>query len=184
MKRVFVVHGWAGNPNDGWKPWLKKELEANGFNVTIPAMPSPAKPRMKEWIETLKNLVGKPDEETILVGHSLGCIAILRYLEELKEGKIHKAVLIAGFSNNLGFDEIKNFFEKPIDWNKIKQRCDNFVLLHSDNDPYVPLKEGKILEKELNSKLVIEKGKKHFSNDDGIDFLLQGKPILKAVLEE
>jgi len=30
MKRVFIIHGWGGNPEEGWLPWLKKELEAKG----------------------------------------------------------------------------------------------------------------------------------------------------------
>jgi len=25
--RIFIIHGWDGNPHDSWKPWLKKEPE-------------------------------------------------------------------------------------------------------------------------------------------------------------
>ena len=28
MQRVFIIHGWDGYPEEGWFPWLKKELEA------------------------------------------------------------------------------------------------------------------------------------------------------------
>jgi hypothetical protein len=31
MKRVFIIHGWAGGPMGGWIPWLKCELEAAEF---------------------------------------------------------------------------------------------------------------------------------------------------------
>lgn len=31
-KRVFIVHGWDGKPSGAWLPWLKKELEAKGFD--------------------------------------------------------------------------------------------------------------------------------------------------------
>ena len=27
MKRVFIIHGWEGHPENAWFPWLKKELE-------------------------------------------------------------------------------------------------------------------------------------------------------------
>ena len=27
MKRVFIIHGWDGYPEEGWFPWLKEELE-------------------------------------------------------------------------------------------------------------------------------------------------------------
>ena len=32
-----MVHGWDGNPNNHWFPWLKKELEKRGFEVHVPA---------------------------------------------------------------------------------------------------------------------------------------------------
>ena len=38
MKRVFIIHGWGGYPEEGWLPWLKKELEKNGFKVFVPAI--------------------------------------------------------------------------------------------------------------------------------------------------
>ena len=25
-KRVFIVHGWGGHPDEGWFPWLSSEL--------------------------------------------------------------------------------------------------------------------------------------------------------------
>ena len=27
MRRVFIIHGWGGYPEEGWFPWLKKELK-------------------------------------------------------------------------------------------------------------------------------------------------------------
>lgn len=29
-KRVYLLHGWGGQPAGGFRPWLKKELEARG----------------------------------------------------------------------------------------------------------------------------------------------------------
>src|SRR3989338_4454364 len=61
-KRVFVIHGWGGSPGGGWKPWLKEELEARGFQVIMPQMPNPEFPKMDEWVGTLASLVGKPEK--------------------------------------------------------------------------------------------------------------------------
>jgi esterase/lipase len=36
MKKVFIIHGWDGYPEEGWFPWLKKELEKKGFSVFVP----------------------------------------------------------------------------------------------------------------------------------------------------
>ncbi len=106
-KRVFIIHCWDGRPNYCWYPWVKKELEKNGFQVNVPAMPETEMPRMEKWVPELRKLVGSPDKDVYLVGHSVGCITILRYLESLKENeKIGGAVLVAGFTDDLDFKEI------------------------------------------------------------------------------
>ncbi|MFH1866595.1 MAG: hypothetical protein ABIJ81_00730 [Patescibacteria group bacterium] len=53
MKRAIIIHDWEGYPEECWFPWLKKELEANGFKVDVPAMPNSAKPKMSEWMPYL-----------------------------------------------------------------------------------------------------------------------------------
>lgn len=83
MPRVFLLHGWEGRPNNHWFPWLSLELKARGWEVNAPQLPNAAEPKVKEWLSFLKDYVGKPDTDTYFVGHSLGCIAIARYLAEL-----------------------------------------------------------------------------------------------------
>lgn len=95
-KRVFIIHGWGGYPDEGSFPWLKKELEARGFLVQNPAMPDPLEPKLGVWVLYLAQLIGEPDENTILFGHSIGTQTILRYLAELPGGKrVGGAVLLA-----------------------------------------------------------------------------------------
>ena len=101
--RAVIIHGYGGEPMRGFRPWLKKELEARGFAVSVPAMPSPNEPRVEEWVAAIAKEVGKDGNDCILVGHSLGCVAILRYLEMAKK-KVAGAVLIAGFVGDLGKD--------------------------------------------------------------------------------
>lgn len=168
-KRVFVIHGWEGYPEEGWRPWLKNELEKRGFAVFIPAMPDTKHPKMNEWLNHLIEVIGTPDKNCYFVGHSLGCITILRYIETLKENqKIGGAVLVAGFTSDLGYEEIGSFFKEPINWEKIKSHCKRFVAIHSDNDPYVSLHYGKFFKEKLNAEVIVEHNMKHFSVDDGI----------------
>jgi len=169
MKRAFLIHGWEGYPEEGWRPWLRSELEKRGFSVSVPAMPDTENPKMDAWVNHLSKTVGAPDRDCYLVGHSLGCIAILRYLETLKEGQsVGGAVLVAGFSENVGIDEIASFFTTPLNWNKIKSHCRRFIAIHSDNDPYVELRHGNIFKENLESEVIIKHNMSHFSGDDGI----------------
>src|SRR3989344_4974424 len=103
MRKVFLIHGFEGRPDNHWFPWLTLELKANGFDVSAPQMPHPMQPKLNEWLAFLKKYVGKPNRETYFVGHSLGCITITRYLAELSPKqsanlRIGGAVLVAGFS--------------------------------------------------------------------------------------
>ncbi|MBU0666612.1 MAG: alpha/beta hydrolase [Nanoarchaeota archaeon] len=86
-KRVFMVHGWEGYPENHWFPWLKKELETKGFEVFVPAMPDTDHPKMGAWLEHLTKITRAPDKDCYFIGHSLGCITILRYLETLQENQ-------------------------------------------------------------------------------------------------
>ena len=61
-KRVIIVHGWDGYPEEGWFPWLKTELEAKGFEVTVPQMTDAANPRIQNWVPALTEVVGEPDK--------------------------------------------------------------------------------------------------------------------------
>jgi hypothetical protein len=171
-KRAILIHGWEGSPEGGWRPWLKQKLEERGFEVMVPAMPDSANPEMHAWLSHLSRTVGEPDKETYFVGHSLGCITILRYLESLKEGQeIGGAVLVAGFTSNLGYKELESFFPTFVDWDKVKQHCSKFVAIHSDNDPYVSLHYADLFKENLGAQIIIKESMKHFSGDDGVNEL-------------
>lgn len=185
MKKVIIIHCWEGYPNYCWYPNTKKELENKGYQVVIPEMPETNFPKLKGWLPRLKEVAGEPNQDLYLIGHSLGCITILRYLESLKEDeKIGGAILVAGFTNNLGYEEIKTFFETPIDFGKIKKHCPKFVAIHSDNDPYVPLKYGDIFKEKLGAKLIVKHNMGHFSGElDKEDSCTQLPDVVENLLE-
>lgn len=187
QKRIFIIHGWEGHPDEGWFPWLKRELEARGFTVVVPQLPDPDHPRIERWIPAIANVVGAPDEQTYFVGHSMGCQAIARYLESLpEEASVGGAVFVAGFFKRLtGLGSEPNFQETEHHWlgaapdfKKIKARLTRSVAIFSDNDPYVPLDNQDDFRDKLGSEIIIEHNMGHFSGDNGITEL----PIALASL--
>ena len=164
MKRAVIVHCWDGYPKYCWYPQTKKELEELGFEVKVPVMPETHTPKLRLWLPKLKKVIGEPDENLYLIGHSAGVITILKYLESLPAGRnIGGVVFIAGFTDDLGYKELINFFKSLLNFKKIKSRSKNFVAIQSDNDPFVPLKHGNIFKKKLGAKLIIKHGMDHFS---------------------
>ena len=175
MKRVFIIHGWGGNPREGWFPWLKNELQDKGFTVFVPAMPETDNPQIPVWVSHLSGLVGNPDGHTYFVGHSIGCQTVLRYLETI-DSKAGGCVFVAGWFNLLpqGIPTdaekavAKPWLETPIDFEKVKQNTGRIVAIFSDNDDCVPISDEKLFKERLNAETYVEHLKGHFSAGDGI----------------
>ncbi len=174
QQRVFIIHGWGGNPNEGWFPWLKKELEKKQFVVSVPAMPTTDHPIINKWVPFLKKNVGTANEQTYFVGHSIGCQTILRYVTRLPPTtKIGGIVLVAPWVHliNQTDEEMQiaqPWIETPIPWEKVKKHITHIVSIFSDNDDCVPLSDSAIFKKQLNTKIIIEHNKGHFSGSDDI----------------
>jgi hypothetical protein len=189
MKKVFIIHGWDGRPDEGCFPWLKEQLEKEGFEVHTPAMPKPLRPQIGSWTSFLEEQIGVPDGDTILVGHSMGAQTILRYLGSLPNGiAIGGAVLLApwihlteaSYETEEDREIAKPWLETPIAWEKIKSDCPKCIAIFSDDDPLVPLSDAEIFKKNLGATIVIEHNKEHFSGSTGIKEL---PSLLAAVLE-
>lgn len=175
QKEVVIVHKWGGHPKSDWLPWLKNELEKRGTKATIPIMPNTEEPKIEEWKSHLRKTVRKPDENTYFVGHSIGCQAILRFLEMLpKDTKIGGAVFVGGWfklKNLEASDEIqtaKPWIEEKIDFKDIRAKMRKSVAIFSEDDPYVDLENADVFRKKLGSKIVIEKGRGHFTEEEGV----------------
>ncbi len=175
MRRVFIVHCWGGNPKYAWYPWVKEELEKENIKVKVLKMPHTQKPKMKEWVKKLGEVVGIPDENTILIGHSIGCQTILRYLESLqKKVKVRGIILVAGFytlnkerlANNEEHAIINPWLTTPIDHAKVREHTKEIIAILSDTDPWVPLENKGLLKKKLGAEVIVERGCGHFSEED------------------
>ena len=171
MKKVFIIHGFKGEPNGGWRPWLMGELAKKDIYACALPMPAPEKPEKEGWIETIKKAVGIPNEEIFLVGHSLGAPAVLRYLETLnKNQKIGGAVLVSGPAFELkkaGYEKVNEFLNTPFNFEHIKNVCKNFTIIHGDNDKSVPFSDAEYLSKNLSCNLVSIPNGGHLGGHDG-----------------
>jgi len=181
MRKVVLIHGWHGDPDDGWKAWLKEDLKRRKIEVIAPHMPGGEDPLLEKWIKKITESVPNPDEETYFVGHSLGCIAILKYLEQLGKGiKVGGCVLVAGFCTPIGNVRIKNFTEKPLEAYKVKEHTQRFKIIGSKDDKKVPFAAVLEMQNKLGGQLIMDNGKGHFGESDGVKEL----PSLLRALNE
>lgn len=176
MKRAILLHGTMADSNSNWLQWLKSELEAKQFEVWVPDLPNADYPSLIEWTDfILDNCPFEIDEQTTLIGHSSGSVAVLVLAQGFTR-KIHQIISVGVYKDLEYLQEVvkfhanDRFFDIPFNFEKLKQNCDNIVFIHSDDDPYCPLNHAEYLSKKTGGKLVVIPGQGHFNKDKSPDY--------------
>src|SRR3989344_6904899 len=171
-KRVIIVHGWEGSSTSDWIGWAVDAFQEKGYKVLAPEMPNTDHPIIEKWVEHLRSVASTVDEHTYFIGHSIGCQAIMRFLETI-DTKAGGAVFVAGWFDltNLESEEekiLKLWIETPIEYAKVKENLARSVVILSDNDLYVPYEQTKKrFEARLDSEVVTIPGAGHIDTDAG-----------------
>ncbi len=188
MKHAYLIHGWGGEIGNGFFPWLKDELQKQGYTVSTPELPHATEPVIEEQLPFLQRLISNPGDDTILVGHSLGANLILRYLESIPDGVvIGKVVLVAPAINGImdlesGDDEsiAAPWLADDVDQEKVRQSTKSMTAIFSDNDPVIPFTTVEIVKRDYGAKIIIEPNRGHYSEGEGVR---EVPGVLKAILE-
>ncbi|MEN3337612.1 MAG: serine hydrolase [Acidobacteriota bacterium] len=78
--KVIIIHGNGGcTAGDFWYPRVERECAALGLAVINETFPDNVKARARVWLPYIEELGA--DEDTILIGHSSGAVAAMRYAE-------------------------------------------------------------------------------------------------------
>jgi predicted alpha/beta hydrolase family esterase len=184
--KVVILHGTDASHSDNWFPWLESELKKLGHEVWVPDLPGAERPNMKCYTEFL---LGSDWDfsDNVIIGHSSGSVAILGLLTALPEHtKINTGVLVGTFTERLSEDPswemLKELFDEPFDYEKVKARAKQFIVIHSDDDPYCPLDGAKVVADGLNASMKIFHGMGHFSKK--LDTRFEKFPELLEILEQ
>ena len=140
-----ILHGYTGSNQTNFIPWLKAELEQRGAKVQAPQLPNTDNPTEVEQVQYVLDHV-QFDENTVLIGHSLGGLVAMRVLEKLPH-KIHHLMLVAPAVLRQfyqGSDDIdtktgerKRFidhFSYDFDFSKISSQAVHKTILQDNND--------------------------------------------------
>lgn len=176
MKTIYLVHCWDGTSNDGWYPWIDKELGNENTKVIRFDMPNTSTPKIEEWVAELNSKVNILDENTYFIGHSIGCQTIMRYLQTKDVTKIGGILFITpwldllpeAISDEESYNIAQPWLNNPIDFEKLKKFTNNINCIFSDNDYFVSLEQEQEFKDKLNAKTCIVKNKGHISQDDNV----------------
>jgi len=174
MKAIIVPGNGDDGPEERWRPSVTAELEKFGIKTINVRFPDPVLARKEYWLPFLGALGA--DAHTILIGHSSGAIATMRYAEK---NKILGSVLIGVYYTDMdALNEKKSgYFDKPWDWAAIKKHQEWIVQFASTDDPYTPIAEARHVHEALATDYHEYTDRGHFL--DGIIF-----PELIAVIQQ
>lgn len=168
MRNALILHGTDSDSSANWFPWLKNELGMMGYKVWVPNLPHAEQPNIERYNKfLLSNSDWVFDSDSVIIGHSSGAVEILGLLQVLSDDVvINKCILVGSFIDDLGWDSLKELFLNPFDFDKIKKHANEFIFIHSDNDPYCPLEHAEYLSQKVGGKLILIKGQGHFSGEN------------------
>ncbi len=150
-----ILPGWTSGADDNFYPWLQQSLTTDGQTVTTFVYKSSEENSEAEIVEDLlANL--KLNENSVLVGHSLGGVMALKWLEKTQT-KIAKLVLVGSFMTP-EFKDKPRPFAQTLSWKfdieKIKQNVGEIIILADTTDHIVPLESSLELTEKLDGKLI------------------------------
>lgn len=163
-QRIVLIHGWQDQPNRGWMAWLNKECVNLGYEFVAPLMPSPKVPVIADWVRVASKAITSINNQTILVGHSLGTNILLRFLAEYQgkpEDKARALILVSGFLQP-GRKEAEALFNPLPNVEQAKSRVENIYSIYSDNDKTVLTSKSIELANLLGGSQLCLPGYGHF----------------------
>ncbi|MEK6888225.1 MAG: alpha/beta hydrolase [Candidatus Aenigmatarchaeota archaeon] len=162
--KVMIIPG-NGNTDisENWFPYVKKKLEELGMGVIAKNMPDPDIARKEFWIPFMEKQL-KGDENAILIGHSSGAVAILRYLEN---HKALGAVIVGACYTDLNdeHEKLSGYFNDKWQWDKIKKNSQWVIQFASTDDPYIPIEEARFIKNKIGSEYYEFKNQGHMGAD-------------------
>ena len=184
MKKVIFIHGYTASSKKDWYPNISIELDAFNVDYSIPDLPGGENSHSQEWLRIIDKEVQSASKPIILVGHSLGSRAALLYLDKF-EKKLDTVILIAAFNNDVEKNRnrkdgsLADFFEYPLDLEKIKKLANKFIVMHSKDDDSIDYQQGVEISRELDAELITYKDRSHFSEPENAKYVLK---IIQSVL--
>jgi predicted alpha/beta hydrolase family esterase len=178
MAKVLILHGWTNRRQQGhWQRHLATALRQQGHIVAYPQFPTPDEPKLDEWQELLAAeldiLAEIEDGETIVIGHSLGCI---NWIQGAATGLIARPVdrvlLVAPADPRL-LGEVEGLKVALTDSDVASATLAStasLTVLASDKDKWTPRGIQATFGDPLGVEAVILPGAGHLSLDDGFGF--------------
>jgi predicted alpha/beta hydrolase family esterase len=175
--KVILIHGNGGcTAGDAWYPRVERECAALGLAVVNTTFPDNVKARARFWLPFLEELGA--DEQTILIGHSSGAVAAMRYAET---HRLLGSILVAVCHTDLGDsgEAASGYYDSPWQWQRIREHQQWIAIYHSVDDPHIPVGEARFVAAQLKCNYFELEDRGHFLDPGALP---EAAPYLKRKL--
>ena len=148
LPRIIFLHGNSGEGvGHYWFPCARRAFEKMGFTVVARDFPDATLARKSIWLPFLEHECGA-DENSVLIGHSSGAIAAMRFAET---HKIFGSVLVGAYHSDLGLESerVSGYFDTPWEWGAIKANQHWIIQFASSDDPFFGIEEPRLVHEKL-----------------------------------
>ena len=166
-------NGCSNIRQSNWYGTIYNKLTEKNIPCICKDFPDPLHARRDRWVPFMRSIAeeASPDDPSnvILVGHSSGAQAALRYTEL---HKVHGVVLVSATYSDLGdaHERMSGYYpqgnKNPYLFQDMLTNCkqDCWYQFHSDDDPFIPLYEAEKLRDGLGltSTYNMLPGRSHF----------------------
>ena len=165
LKAILIPGNGGPTPQDNWFPYLEQELPKLDIKVINVQFPDPILARQEFWLPFIEQLGA--DANTILIGHSSGAVAAMRYAET---HKILGSVLVGACYTDLGVEDEKasGYYDQPWAWDKIKNNQQWIALFASVDDPFIDIAEPRFLQQQLQPDYYEFANRRHFGHPNDV----------------
>jgi len=160
--RAILIHGNGGcTAGDFWLPSVERDLVALGLEVINQTFPDNIKARATFWLPFLESLGA--DKDTILIGHSSGAMAAMRYAEA---HRLLGSVLVGVCHTDLGdrFEAASGYYDRPWQWDRIRMNQEWIGVFNSTDDPHIPIAEPRVVAAQLRCSYFEFTDRGHFTD--------------------
>lgn len=165
MVHIVIIPGnGAGDVTAAnWYGWVQKKLnDLDDVTCDLRNMPDPFLARESIWVPFMREDLGC-NENTIVIGHSSGAEAAMRFAEKYR---VKGIVVVSACVTDLGDENERasGYYNRPWEWQKIKENTDWRIQFGSTDDPFIPWQEQQQVADGLQSELHRFDDKGHFMN--------------------
>lgn len=184
---LFLIHSLHGNTKESFATSIQKLCNENNINYYYPEFPKGEEANYEEWEKVLDTYYDKGliNENTIIIGHSLGADFIPIYLVK-KKIQIGVFISIAGFlqydGKNTQIIETKNKFNLSEEiLQNVKSYTKNRYAIYSDNDPVSPINYLEDYANNLKADKILIPKRGHFGPKSNVKRIEELEKIILMI---